>query len=177
MHVFLLAAAVMTAVAAFRDFRTGHIPNPVTLVPLAAAPFAHAIYAGIHGGGRAALVAFAYSVVGALVCSLVPLFLYRLSAIGGGDVKLLAALGALCMPMLGLEAELYGFVAAALIAPARLAFEGKLFATLGNAGRLALNPLLPKAKRTEIDPAKLTWFKMGPAIFAGTVLAIFANWR
>jgi prepilin peptidase CpaA len=143
----------------------------------AAAPFAHATYAGLHAGTHAALIAFAYSVVGAVVCGLVPLFLYRLSAIGGGDVKLLAALGALCMPMLGLEAELYGFVAAALIAPARLAFEGKLFTTLGNAGRLALNPLLPKAKRKEIDPQKMTWFRMGPAIFVGTALAVFANWR
>jgi prepilin peptidase CpaA len=156
MHLFLIAAALMTAVAAWTDFRTGHIPNPVTLVPLAAAPFAHATYAGLHAGTHAALIAFAYSVVGAVVCGLVPLFLYRLSAIGGGDVKLLAALGALCMPMLGLEAELYGFVAAALIAPARLAFEGKL---------------------KEIDPQKMTWFRMGPAIFVGTALAVFANWR
>jgi prepilin peptidase CpaA len=176
MHAFLLAAAAMTAVAAWTDFRTGKIPNLVTVVPLAAAPFAHALYAALHGGARAAAIAFAYSVVGAIVCGLVPLLLYRLEAIGGGDVKLFLALGALCMPMLGLEAELYGFVAAALVAPARLAFEGKLFATLGNAGRLAVNPLLPRSKRVEVDPAKMTWFKMGPAIFAGTVLAVFANW-
>jgi prepilin peptidase CpaA len=176
MHLFLLAAVIVTAVAAVRDLRTGHIPDALTLVPLAAAPFAHAIWAGVHGGLRAALIAFAYSIAGAVVCGLVPLLLYRLEAIGGGDVKLFLALGAICMPMLGLEAELYGFVAAAIIAPARLAFEGKLFATLGNAGRLAVNPLLPKSKRVEVDRAKMTWFKMGPAIFAGTALAIFANW-
>ena len=180
MHAFLIAAALMTTVAAWTDARTGHIPNWLTLSPLGLAPLAHAAFAASHGGGHAAreaLIAAAYSVVGALVCALVPLFLYRASAIGGGDVKLLAALGAICMPMLGIEAELYGFVAAALIAPARLAYEGKLFATLGNTMHLVANPLLPKAKRRTIDPASMTWFRMGPAIMVGTLGAVVANWR
>ena len=177
MHAFLIAAAVMTALAAWTDARTGHIPNWITLVPLGVAPFAHALIAGVRVGATEALIAFAYSVVGAIVCALVPLLLYRVSAIGGGDVKLLAALGAVCMPMLGIEAELYGFVAAALIAPARLVYEGKLLATLGSSAHLVMNPLLPKAKRKDLDPASMTWFRMGPAILVGTLAAVFANWR
>jgi prepilin peptidase CpaA len=114
--------------------------------------------------------------VGALVCALVPALLYYLGGIGGGDLKLLAALGAMLAPMMGLEAELYGFVAAALIAPARLAFEGKLFSTLGNTGKLVANAFLPPAKRKPIDKEKFTWTKMGPAIFVGTAFASLANW-
>ena len=177
MHVFLIAAVLMTAVAAWTDARTGHIPNWVTLLPLGIAPVAHAVFACVRGGGKEALFAAAYSIVGAFVCALVPLLLYRASAIGGGDVKVLAALGAICMPMLGIEAELYGFVAAAVIAPARLAYEGKLFATLGNTARLVGNPLLPKDKRRTSEPASMTWFRMGPAIFLGTLGAVFASWR
>jgi prepilin peptidase CpaA len=177
MHAFLIAAVVMTAIAAWTDARKGEIPNWITLWPLGLAPIAHAALAGAREGGKEALIAIAYSVVGAVVCSIVPLILYRMSAIGGGDVKLFAALGAVCMPMLGIEAELYGFVAAALIAPARLAYEGKLFATLGNTARLVVNPILPKAKRKEIDPASMHWFRMGPAILVGTLAAVVANWR
>src|SRR5437016_893062 len=101
MLVFLVVAAVMTAIAAVIDFRTEQIPNWVTLPPLAVAPIAHAIHMGARGGTTEALWALAYSVAGAVICALVPLLMYRANAIGGGDVKIFAALGALCFPMVG----------------------------------------------------------------------------
>jgi prepilin peptidase CpaA len=158
------------------DYRTGHIPNWLTFGALVVAPIAHASIAYAHAGGNAALVAAAYSIVGAIVCALVPLLLYRLGAMGGGDVKLLAALGALLTPMLGLEAELYGFIAAMLIAPARLIYEGKFLKMLGNTARLVANPFLPKAKRKEVPQEAMSWYRLGPAIFLGTLGAVVANW-
>lgn len=189
----LVAAVVVAGIGAFYDVRTGRdpetgegkegeIPNWLTLGSLAVAPLVHfgmgyAGGGGQVGGMRSGLEAAGVSVVGALLCALVPFLLWRVGAGGGGDLKLFAAIGALCRPMVGIEAQFYAFLAAALIAPARLAWEGKLFKVLGNSMWLALNPLLPKAKRRAIEPATLTWFRLGPAIFAGTAVAAFLHWE
>ena len=93
----------------------------------------------------------ALSIVGALVCALVPAMLYRQGAIGGGDLKLLAGLGALLQTMMGVEAEMYGFFAAALVAPAILAYQGKLISTLKNVVVILANMFLPKAKQTTVE--------------------------
>src|SRR5688572_13604449 len=118
---FLGFAVLVAAVAAAFDWRTGNIPNWLTLGPLCAAPVAHAGYHLAIGRSAEALHAAGFSVLGAAVCGVVPWLFFRQGAIGGGDVKLLAALGAICRPMLGLELQFYAYIAAAVFAPARLA--------------------------------------------------------
>ena len=175
---FLVAAVIVAALSAYADWRTGHIPNWITLGALVLAPIAHTARAATRGiGAQAALVEGGFSILGVVVCSLIPLFLYRQNALGGGDVKLFAALGGILQPVVGFEAMSYGFFAAALIAPARLAYEGKLLNTLRNVVSLAVNPFLPKAKRREIVPEAMSWFRMGPAIFLGVVVTAFLHWR
>jgi len=186
MIYFLVAAAVIAAIAAAYDLRSGEIPNWLTLGALLLAPIAH-IGNGLahHLAGRAAVFEGGSSLLGAIACVIVPAILYRQDAIGGGDVKLLAAIGALLPPnrgpnglqFYGLEAEMYSFFAAGLIAPAFLAYEGMLFRTIKNTALLALNPLLPSKKRRQIEPTLLTWFRFGPAIFVGTALTAYLNWR
>ena len=117
-----------------------------------------------------------FSVAGACVTAVVPLVLYRQNAIGGGDLKLLAALGALCHPSLGLELEMYAFMAALVIAPARLAYDGKLFRTLKNTIYLMFNPVLPKEKRKAVEPEAMTWFRLGPCIFIGVAVTTAFHW-
>jgi prepilin peptidase CpaA len=178
MIYFLVAAAIISAIAAASDLRTGEIPNWLTLGVLLVAPVAHIAFAlATHMSGHDALVEAGMSLLGALACSIVPAVLYRQDAIGGGDVKLLAGMGAVLQPRLGLEAEMYSFFAAGLIAPAFLAYEGKLFRTLKNTVLLALNPLLPKSKRRPIEPTLLTWFRFGPAIFVGMAVTAYLHWR
>ena len=178
MIYFLVAAAVIAAIAAAFDLRTGEIPNWVTLGPLLLAPIAHVVFALVkHWTGHEAAIEGASSLLGAIACVLVPALLYRQDAIGGGDVKLLAAIGALLNWRLGLEAEMYSFFAAGLIAPAFLAYEGKLFRTLKNTALLGLNPLLPKRKRRKVEPTLLTWLRFAPAIFLGTSLTAYLHWR
>src|SRR5690606_7695515 len=110
-------------------------------------------------------------------CGMVPYFLFRRGAMGGGDVKLLAALGALCTwppgphsLSVGLEAELYGFLAASLYALAKMAYEGKLLRVLGRTAFLCLNPVLPERLRRDIAPELMTSVRLGGAIFAGVVV-------
>lgn len=175
---FLIAAVLVAAVAAWFDWRSGEMPNAVTLVPLAAAPVAHGIVAAIAGGGLdAAVQAAGFSVLGAAVCVLVPAALYRAGAIGGGDVKLFAALGALLNTLIGVEAEFYACLAASLISLGVMAYHGKLLRVLGNTFALAFNPLLPKDKRREIPQEQLTWARFGPAIFIGTAITAVLHWR
>src|SRR5258708_3018200 len=116
---FLVAAVVLAALAAISDWRTGIIPDKLTLPALLGAPVAYLVRGiATHAGSDVAVTEAGWSLAGAIGCAAIPLFLYRQSAIGFGDVKLFAALGALLQPLIGFEAQTYGFVAAALIAPA-----------------------------------------------------------
>lgn len=180
---FFIAAVAVSAAAAFTDWRTGEIPNWLTLGPLAVAPLAHVgvTFASV-GVWKPALQAGLFSVLGAIACGIVPLLLYRLDvddqqAMYGGDVKLLAAIGAICRPLVGIECEFYTFIAAALYAPGKLAYEGKLMAALGNMVAIVINPLLPKKRRKKISADMLTLMRLGPFVFVGTSLAVALNWR
>ncbi|EYF06585.1 prepilin peptidase [Chondromyces apiculatus] len=180
-HHFLASAIVVTAIAAFHDWRTGEIPNWVTLGPLCVAPLAH-FGARVLGGGsfQAGAEALGASILGAIVCAMVPILLYRMSdgrAFGGGDVKLLAAVGAIMRPMVGIEAEYYAIFAGLLIGLGKLAYEGKLMRTLKNTVALAVNPILPRHLRREVSPEMMTMTRFGPAIFLGTCCAALTNWR
>lgn len=176
-HLFLAAAVAVTAVAAVVDWKTGEIPNALTFGALGLAPLGHAVFGYREAGPTGAVYGVAFSFAGLLLCGLVPFVLFRLGGGGGGDVKLLAALGAILAPMMGIEAELYAFVAAALYAPARLAWEGKLLRTLANSARLLVNPFLPKDRRREIPAEMMSPLRFGPAAFVGTLIVVLENWR
>lgn len=180
MLYFLLGATLLAACAAWTDWRTGHIPNELTLGGFAAAVLAHFVRGAMAGGFGGGVVQAGYALGGALLCSLVPAFMYWKGGMGGGDVKLFAAVGALLLPLGGLEAETYAFLAAALIAPAKLAYEGTLGRTLVNTVNVALNPFRAKDRRKEIPEAMVAWFRLGPAIFLGTAATLVVHlydWR
>jgi len=97
----------VAGLAAYDDWRTGEIANWITLPSVGAALVAYACFAGSpHALG---------SVASLLLCSTVPYALFRLGAMGGGDVKLFAALGAATGYDLrvGLEMQLAAFIVAA----------------------------------------------------------------
>jgi prepilin peptidase CpaA len=166
-----LLALGASAAAAISDLRTGHIPNGLTLPLLALGPGVAAYEA--HARGAALAPAALASLLGVVVCGAVPYLLFRLGGMFGGDVKLLAGLGALLGPVLGLEAELDAFVAAALFALGRMAFRGQLFAVLGRSARLAMRAV---SKESEPVPEELmTVMRFGPAAFVGVVVAVFSG--
>jgi prepilin peptidase CpaA len=174
---FFVTAVLISAIAAVIDWRTGHIPNWLTLTPLGLAPLAHATLSLKAQGFGAAGLAFGWSILGAFVCGVAPLLIWISNGGGGGDLKIMAALGAILGPMIGLEAEMYSFVGATLYSMAWMAYEGKLLRTLSNTLRLVINPFLPKERRKALPEAMMTELRFGPSIFAGTCLAIYLNWR
>ncbi len=160
-----------SAAAAITDLRTGHIPNGLTLPLLALGPAVAAFEA--HRRGASPVHAVVLAGLGVVVCGAVPYLLFRLGGMFGGDVKLLVGLGAVLGPMVGLEAELNAFVAAALFALGRMAFKGQLFAVLGRSARLAMRAV---AKEAEPVPEELmTVMRFGPAAFVGVVVAVVAG--
>ncbi|MDH5492197.1 MAG: A24 family peptidase [Myxococcales bacterium] len=159
-------AVLVAAIAATSDWRRGEIPNWLTLPPLLIAPLAYAL---IWGRGAALL-----SIGGLFVCGLVPFLLWRRHAMGGGDVKLFASIGAISGVLMGVEMQLVAFVVASVYALGRLAWEGNLLRTLGNSFFLALNPFLPRRHRREVSPSLMSTLRMGGPILVGTVLSAIA---
>jgi prepilin peptidase CpaA len=170
-----LAALVVTGIAAVFDVRTGHVPNRLTLGALAAALAAHAGAGALHGGARGAFSSFGASLLGAVVCAALPVALFYARAMGGGDVKLFAAVGALLGAPRGFDAEAWSFVAAMVIAPAYLAYKGTLLRTCANTAALVANPFRDKANRRPLPPELMTWFRLAPAIFVGTAISALSQ--
>lgn len=160
-------AILMTAIAAYTDWRTGHIPNWLTLPPLVLAPIVHGLTNGTDG--------LFGSIIAVAICGVVPLLMFWRGGMAGGDVKLFAALAAVCGSEVGLEAQFLAFVVAGIYALGRLAWQGKLLRTLGNSMYLGLNPLLPQRLRKPISPELLHTLRLGGAIFAGTLIAMFGR--
>jgi prepilin peptidase CpaA len=161
---YLTAALLtLTAIAAVTDSRSGLIPNWLTLPVLALAPLLQ-----LAQGGSAAL---ARSLIGVLVCAAIPLCLFRAGAMGGGDVKLLGAIGGLLGPLAGLELQLLAYNVLVLFACVVLACRRQLLLVL----RRALRLLGPRG-RGESTTQPATTFRLGLPIFVSalTLLAIEA---
>lgn len=162
---------VVSLLAAAIDFRTGRIPNWLTFPAMVVALGEASLLHGTAGFTRAAF--------GLALCGAVPWVLHRFSggqAIGGGDVKLLAALGAFAGATLGLEIELSSFALLAVFALVQLAFRGQLLTVLANVARIMLRPFLPSARRAPLSPASLTEMRMGPAIAVAVLTVLLTEW-
>jgi len=169
--LFLLLALGVAAAAAWTDWRTGTIPNRLTFGALLLAPVAHFAAAILLGHSHVALEAAGMSIFGAATCGIVPFLMYRSGGMAGGDVKLLAALGAICLPTLGIETQVFGLFFATFYAAGVLAYQGKLLSTAKNAAALALNPFRKKENKRTVPKELMIQMRFGPSVLAGVVAA------
>ena len=181
-NALLYVCLAITLLAAIYDARTGHIPNWLTLPPLLAGPIVWGVWGGLLRAHQGPPMGTAVGcLVSIALCAMVPFLLRRIrigeggSAMGGGDVKLFGAIGALTLANVGLETLFYASCALSLFALARLAWEGVLLRTLGNVLFLMFNPVLPKKYRRKVQPQLMTKMRFGPAIFVGMLCAALAN--
>ena len=157
-----IAMLLIASIAAVTDYRTGRIPNWLTFPALALTPLVFALEAGSIVPAGAAL--------GAIVgCGLAPYLMFRCNALGGGDVKLFAALGGLGGMTLGLELMMFSFSLAMVLSLVLLSRSGQLRHMMANLLKLLRNLVLPKARRVRIQPAQLHSLRLAPAIFLGTL--------
>ena len=160
----VVVAFVVTA--AVSDIAWRRIPRWLTLAALVCGLLYHAVYGGIVTAIVAALIGFASG-----------LALFQLGAIGGGDVKLITALGA----MLGFSHWVFAMevaiFASALIALGQAAVTGRLRQTIGGVGDLIRWLFTSGGKQHPLihvgNSAKLR-APFGAAAALGTLIAI---WR
>jgi prepilin peptidase CpaA len=156
----VIAAALAATVI---DLRTRRIPNELTAA-LTGVGVALAI-TGVSG----------LTVWGSMAGFAVGLALmmpgHMLGATGAGDVKLMAAIGAILGPALVITAFLFTAIAGGVLALAVATQRGRVGVTLAGTGRLIATP---SGAREQIQGASATRrFAYGPAIAIGSVLAAF----
>ncbi len=181
----ILLCVVIAAIGAWTDYRTRQIPNWLTFGGIVVGVALQAL-AGqyrvedMQFGGQTALGGVLHSLLGAVVCGLPLWVLFRKQiqredgtldqVSGGGDVKILAAMGALLGLYHGLGLEFLCLAATSVLTLARLAWHGRLLRVLSNALFLAINPILPKKWQRRITAELLHKVRMGVPILLGTLM-------
>jgi prepilin peptidase CpaA len=148
-------------VAVYTDLRTRRIPNWLTGA-IAAAGF------GLAFGGGA--VSPLQALLGLLAGLALMMPGHVIGATGAGDVKLLAAVGAVVGPDMALRAFLYSAVTGGVFAVVVAARRGILAPTLQDAGRLVTAPAA--ARSTIESSSRPNRFAYGPAIAVGTLISM-----
>jgi prepilin peptidase CpaA len=178
LQLSLLGIVALSLGAAIFDWRTGTIPNWLTFGGILLGPIGHfaGTYIRTHSRQQALLEA-GVSIAGLLICMIVPWLLYRQSAIGGGDVKALGAIGALGQISNGMEVQVFSFLCLAFVAPAILAYKGVLMTTLRNTFNIFANNLRPVNKQVPIEGASYSWLRLGPALLLASVFVAVEHWH
>ena len=156
-----MALAVGVLVATVIDIRSRRIPNALT-----------ATMAGIGIGLAAAGISgmsLGAAVFGFVVGLVLMLPGHALGATGAGDVKLMAAIGAIVGPGLVVNAFLFTAVAGGFLAVVVALRRRRLAATLAGTARMIAAPAGTKREIQAKTPSSR--FAYGPAIAVGSVLA------
>lgn len=160
-----LVLAVILVLAAVSDIRTGRIRNYLTYSAILVGVIGHALLPGkdFHGydiGLTDSLMGFA--------AGFVPLFIaWRAGGIGGGDAKLMGAIGALSGWEFTLASMFYGFIIAGVMAAVVMMRRRIVKRTLGRVWRVLM--LITLRTKPE-DPAT----EDSPKIAFGVALCIGA---
>ena len=153
--------AVGMVVATVIDLRTRRIPNELTAAMAG-------IGVGLSAAGVSGVPLWA-SMLGFVVGLALMMPGHVLGATGAGDVKLMAAVGAIVGPALVVTAFLFTAVAGGVLAVVVAARRRRLTATLSGTGRLVSGSSDTRALlRTAPAASK---FAYGPAIAVGSILA------
>jgi prepilin peptidase CpaA len=162
MAISLIAVLLVAGAAAITDARSGRIPNVLTLPLLVGAPLVHLL-----SSGRTEIFT---SFEGIIACGIIPLILFCRGAMGGGDLKLLAAIGAALGPAAGLEVQTVAYVTAALYSAVILIRRGALIAVLASAARLVVRANASAAS-PDLGGEHPEGVNLGVFIFLGCVLS------
>lgn len=160
-QIILIAALGISVVT---DVRSGKIRNWLTFPAIILGPIVHLL----EGGWKSALS----SLEGAGLMILVSIVLVAIGIFGGGDIKLLVAVGSLGGLELVGNSLLYSAVAGGVLAIIMLVLRRK---TAAVTKQLALSAWLKFAHKVSFKDGSSTGIKMpySIAIAAGTVAAMF----
>jgi prepilin peptidase CpaA len=159
-----LLAIPIVVLAAASDVRSGTISNQLTYP---------AVLLGLTVGlWPGAGPSFASSVLGLFIAFLPALVLFAAGAIGGGDAKLLAAIGALVGSPLILEVLFFSIVAGGALALCTIVARGRTLDVLREFW-VFLTSLVSARIATRVPAADLR-VPFAPAALVGVLWAVFA---
>ena len=171
MTTSLWICLVVVVVAVASDIMTRRIPNLVTLGGLAVGLAIHGASGLVEGGLFGGLRGIGFALLGAVACGLVPFFAWKKGEMGGGDVKLFAAIGALVGPTIGFDVEARTFAFSLVVLfPYRLIRHRALGVALRNVRIGVVNLVRPRDAR---EPY-VTGPKLPPVILAPAIGVAFA---
>jgi len=153
---------VLLAICFYTDAARQRIYNVVTLPAIAVGLLLNLALAGLTG--------LKMSVLGAAVgfCALFLLFI--LGAMGGGDVKLMAAVGAIKAYPFVVSSLVYSFLVGGFIGIAVLIWKQKFWRTTYGLLRWSIGKVLPFPSQP-LDPKTMEKVPFGVAIVIGTIWA------
>jgi prepilin peptidase CpaA len=142
--LILAATVAFTFICIASDVRTRRIPNLISGLGIAIGLALNASHAGSAG-----LLA---SASGLLVAVALLLFPFAMGGLGGGDVKMMGAIGALLGPRVTLEALLFGMILGGAIMVVHLARRRRLRETVVKVGTMATASVLGGS----LDPLRIS---------------------
>ena len=155
------AIAIGMVIATIVDIRTRRIPNELTAAMAG-------VGVGLSATGVSGVPLWA-SALGFVVGLLLMMPGHVLGATGAGDVKLMAAGGAILGPTMVVKAFLFTAIAGGVLAVLVAIRRRRLTATLSSTGRLVAGSADTRELLRSAPAASR--FAYGPAIAAGTIVA------
>ncbi len=162
--VTLLALAVTCAVT---DVWRGRIYNAITYPAIV---LGFVLQLALHG------LPGLWSALGGFAVGFFPAFvLFALGGMGGGDVKLLGAVGAIAGAVAATETLILAFLFGGVFALGKLAWHGRLFRTLGRTLRVLAGFVVPGLGRQPLDDGKQPRLEVrfGVAICVATLATLW----
>jgi prepilin peptidase CpaA len=159
---------LLLVLCAYWDVKCRRIPNWATLPGIALGLGLNGLFLGWHGlktSGLGLLVGF-----GAL------LVLFVLGWMGGGDVKLMAAVGALKGYPFVVSALFYSLLVGVVIGVAMLIWNRKTLRTLKNMFYVIGSRVSKSIPKQDIDREQTQKLPFGLAIVLGTIWALIAGY-
>jgi prepilin peptidase CpaA len=165
--------AVIAGLAAISDWRARRIPNWLTVAGFVAGCALNAYTGGWPGLGHA--------LAGAALAFLIHMPLFLLRASGGGDVKLMTALGAILGPHDWLVLFIVSAVLGGVMALVVILWRGALGRTLRNVWHIVREVIrfrAPYVSRAELDIADESSLTIPRGVVAAGAVALFLiAWR
>lgn len=164
MDIFISMLGMMTLAAGYTDFRHRKIPNWLAVTGLCSGLLGHVWTGGFPGMGR--------SLTGAGLGFGIMLLLYIFKAVGAGDVKLFAAIGAIGGPLLTVSTITYSILWAGLIGIGILLYQRRLVAN-GKGILLAVTGFLFIRQKLSLDERLNLRFPFMAAVLPGVCTALW----